>query len=218
MPERLSVTNTLDAIRVYCYHWIQSDEEDLFDESFLFEHLNARVSKAMLRIAIQELRTSDHFVTQMRDGVAYYRATIRLLQAAEAFLTLKQLSHIEWLEQNVGNVSATTDNVNSDTWAPLKNEGNTSQKADAISAIEDVVRHVEADNGFAASQPDVRNSLLYSLKAGVGMLKEHTPSREQVSALLLKPLKYLGDLFAKHAISELTKKATDKLLAWLSGS
>jgi hypothetical protein len=217
MPERLSITDTLDAVRVYCYYSIQNDEEEVFDEIFLFDRLNGRASKAMLRMALQQLQKSDHFVAQMRDGVAVYRATIKLLHTIEAFLKLKQLSPAEWLEQYVGNATAATDNVSSDTWEPLKNESNASQKEEVISAIEDVVRQVEADNGFAANQPEARNSLIYSLKVGVKMLKEHTPSREQITANILKPLKYIGDLFAKHSIGELAKKTTEKLLLWLSG-
>jgi hypothetical protein len=108
-------------------------------------------------------------------------------------------------------------NFGSDTWEPLKNESNPSQREEAITAIEDVVRHVETDNGFAASQPQARNSLVYSLRVGIKMLKEYTPSREQVTANILKPLKYISDLFAKHAIGELSKKATEKLMLWLSG-
>jgi hypothetical protein len=218
MPERLSITDTLDAVRVYCYYSIQNDEEDVFDEISLFDHLNGRVSKAMLRIALQELGKSEHLEARVqKNGARLYRATIKLLQTVEAFLALKQLSPAEWLEQNVGKATAATDNVSSDTWEPLKNESNASQKEEVISAIEDVVRQVEADNGFAANQPEARNSLIYSLKVGVKMLKEHTPSREQITANILKPLKYIGDLFAKHSIGELAKKAIEKLLLWLSG-
>jgi hypothetical protein len=218
MPERLSITDTLDAVRVYCYYSIQNDKGDVFDEDYLFHHLNGRVSRAMLRIALLELKTSAHLVAQVqRSGAPVYRATILLLHSVEGFLTLKKVSPSDWLQQNVGLGAAASGAVSSDTWEPLKKESDPSQREDAISVIEDVVRHVEADNGFAASQPEARNSILYSLKVGVKMLKEYTPSREQVTANILKPLKYVGDLFAKHTIGELAKKATEKLLLWLSG-
>jgi hypothetical protein len=219
MSGRLSVTDALDSVQVYCYYAIQYDKYDVFDEEILFRGLNERVSRSMLRIVLKELRSSGRLETQLElDGSLVYRASMSLLQTVEGFLALRELSSAEWLDQNIGSKAATTGNVSSDTWEPLKNESNPSQKEDAISAIEDVVRHVEADNGFAVSRPEARNSLLYSLKVGVKMLKEYTPSREQVIANILKPLKYLGDLFTKHTIEELAKKASEKLLLWLSGS
>ena len=218
MPERLSITDTLNAVRVYCYYSIQNDKGDVFDEEILFHDLNGRVSRAMLRIALQELRNSEYLLAQMqRSGSAVYRATIKLLQTVESFLLVKGLSPAEWLQQNVANATASFDDLNSDNWEPLKNESNPLQREEAITAIEEVVRQVEADNGFAANQPEARDSLVYSLRVGIKMLREYSPSREQVTANILKPLKYIGDLFAKHSIGELAKKATEKLLLWLSG-
>jgi hypothetical protein len=223
MPDRLSLPDTLVAVQVYWYYSMLNDKGDLLDEGLLFHHLNGRISRAMLRIAIEDLRDNLYISLYVeghtaRKGTYLYRANIKLVKNVEHFLSLKKLSPAEWLEQNVGTATAATDNVSSDTWEPLKNESNASQKEEVISAIEDVVRQVESDNGFAANEPEARNSLIYSLKVGVKMLKEHTPSREQVTANILKPLKYIGDLFAKHSIGELAKKATEKLMLWLSGS
>jgi hypothetical protein len=219
MPKHLAIEDTLDAVRVYCYHSIQKDIGDDFDVDDLFFGLNERVSRAMLRIALRELRGRSYFLASPQPkGEVLWRASIDLMKYVEGFLAKNEMSPEEWLQQNVGYIAASTDNVNSDTWEPLKNESNVPQREAAISAVEDVVRHVEADNGFAASQPEARNTILYSLKMGVMLLKEHAPSREQVTANILKPLKYIGDLFAKHTIGELAKKATEKLMLWLSGS
>ena len=223
MPERLSLPDTLVAVQVYWYYSMLNDKGDLLDEGLLFHHLNGRISRAMLRIAIQDLRDNLYINLYVeghtaRKGTNSYRANIKLVKNVEHFLSLKKLSPAEWLEQNVGTATAATDNVSSDTWEPLKNESNASQKEEVISAIEDVVRQVESDNGFAATSPRERDTVVYSLKAGIEILRSHMPSREQVTAFVLSPLKYIVRVFGQHATGELAKRAVEKVLSWLSES
>lgn len=226
MSDRLSASDSRVAVLVCCYVAVQSDQASTFSTSLFFSLLRERVSKAMISVIVEELKKTGLLAVatnRMNEprfnpvGEPFFIPTMKLLDLVERDLTSKKISASHRLEQILGVPVSSVANNSSDTWTPIVDDNDNSQRKEAISAVEEVIVRVEGDNGFAATNPSARDSILYSLRTGAEMLKNHTPSREQVSALLLKPLKYLGDLFAKHAISELTKKATDKLLAWLSG-
>jgi hypothetical protein len=215
MSDRLTSSKTEQAILFCCYAVIQSDDSVVFSERFFFERLNRRSSVSMIKIVLDHLLKQSYFTFDMDEEA--YEPTQKLVEHVEVLLSMERISYQEKLSGILQARSDAVDAEESDTWSPIREDSDSVAKKDAIEAVQNVIERVTADNGFNASQPKARNSILYSLNAGLEMLKEHTPSRDQVAALLLKPLKYLGDLFAKHAIGELTKKAAEKILAWLSG-
>jgi hypothetical protein len=215
MSDRFTSSQTQEAILISSYAAIQSDDDISFTEKRFFECLKSRSSMAMIRLVLQTLDDQNYFSFDPTDGLFF--PTRKLVEHVEGRLLIEGMSYQEKLSSIFQTASGAADSVDSDTWRPIVDESDGVAKQEAIEAVQDVIDRITTDNGFAGSQPEARNSILFSLNAGIEMLKAHMPSREQVTALLLKPLKYLGDLFAKHAIGELTKKATDKLLAWLSG-
>ncbi|MCA3379291.1 MAG: hypothetical protein INF65_12660 [Roseomonas sp.] len=110
------------------------------------------------------------------------------------------------------------DEQSSDSWHPIQADSSSDLGKDAIDSIQTVLDRVEADNGFAATSPRERDTIVYSLKVGIEILRSHLPSREQVTAFVLSPLKYIIRVFGQHATGELAKRAVEKVLSWLSES
>jgi hypothetical protein len=215
MSDRLTSSKTEQAILFCCYAVIQSDDSVVFSERFFFDRLNRRSSISMIKIVLDHLLKQSYFTFDIDQEA--YEPTQKLVEHVEVLLSMERISYQEKLSSILQAASDEPGSEESDTWTPIVEDSDSLAKKEAIEAVQAVIERVTADNGFNASQPKARNSILYSLSAGLEMLKEHTPSREQVKENLLKPLKYIGDLFTKHAIGELAKKATEKLLAWLSG-
>jgi hypothetical protein len=226
MSDRLSASDSRFAVLVCCYVAIQSDQASTFSTSLFFSLLRERVSKAMIGVVVEELKKTGLLAVatnRMNEpkfnpvGEPFFVPTMKLLELVERDLTSKKISASHRLEQILGVPVSSVANNSLDTWVPIVDDNDNLERKEAISAVEEIIVRVEGDNGFAATNPSARDSILYSLRTGVEMLKNHTPSREQVTANILKPLKYIGDLFAKHTIGELAKKATEKLVLWLSG-
>jgi hypothetical protein len=220
MSERLSSSATREAILFSCYMAIQRDDLTMISVSILFARLEGRSSANMIELVLKDLQNQAYFSLWSVDEAnkeAVYKPTPHLVKHVEEILSSEGVSLKDKLETIFPKKYDLPVSGVSDTWSPIKDDSENPAKQRAIEAVQDVIGRLEADNGFAASQPDIRNSILYSLKVGVGMLREYVPSREQITANILKPLKYVGDLFAKHTIGELAKKAIEKLLLWLSG-
>jgi hypothetical protein len=101
-----------------------------------------------------------------------------------------------------------------DKWEPLPIERDSPKHKEAVAAIEKTIETVKADNGYAATYPEERNSILWTLGAGVNALREGLITRQQVDVLLLKPLKYLAKKFVDSILGESAKATLAKLIAW----
>ena len=103
-----------------------------------------------------------------------------------------------------------------DEWAPLPLERNHPAYEPAVANLERVIDAVEGDNGFAAIEPENREIVVSSLRAGLDLIKNHIPDRKVVHSLVLGPLNWLKTRFAEAAIGELAKQAVVWLLKWLA--
>ncbi|MCH8997994.1 MAG: hypothetical protein IID48_06960 [Proteobacteria bacterium] len=103
-----------------------------------------------------------------------------------------------------------------DEWEPLPIDRTTPEYEKAVEALDDAVEKIEADNGYAANQPEERNSVVWSLKQGVAAIREMAPSLAQVRALVMDPLNSaiktlkesgpgLAAMFAREALKEWIK-------------
>ena len=110
------------------------------------------------------------------------------------------------------------DNNNDDTdsWEPLPIDRSRPEYEAVDEALDNAVQVVESDNGYAASEPEERDQIVWSLKQGLEAIRERLPSRSQVKSLIVAPLKFLAEKFATTAIGEAAKAALPKIAAWLA--
>lgn len=108
-----------------------------------------------------------------------------------------------------------TDAASDEDWEPLPIDRKTPEYEVAVEATEEVVRVVEQDNGYAANEPEERNQIVDSLKTGLRWVKEGAPSRAQIGATLLAPLKFLVSKFSGATMGEAAKVAVAAIAKWL---
>jgi hypothetical protein len=109
-----------------------------------------------------------------------------------------------------------TDNfTQQDEWSPLPLERETQASKDAIQSVETLLERVRGDNGFAVSEPEKHKSIVCSLETGLNALKNTLPTKEQLRALVVAPIKWLGARFVRAEIAELANQALQALQHWL---
>jgi hypothetical protein len=104
-----------------------------------------------------------------------------------------------------------------DVWSPLDIDRDNPLFFDAISKLEDAVEKIRGDNGFATTQPEIRNSILDTLEDGLIWLKEKAPSRAQIFQKILDPLRFIAGKFRDAVIGVSAKSAVDAIVSWLTG-
>lgn len=118
-------------------------------------------------------------------------------------------------EQEVGGIPSVSDN---DFWEPLPLERESDGYTDAVSKVEEAYSAILGNNGYAESDPDERNRIVWSIKVGLDQIKDGLPSKNQVREMLIKPLAYIGEKFAGASTGELAKAAVKALWAWITSS
>ncbi len=101
-------------------------------------------------------------------------------------------------------------------WEPLAIDRGSEPFKNALQKVDEAIRAIESDNGFAANEPTTRDNILENLKLGSEWLKLRTPSKAQVQSMLLIPLRWIGEKFGQSAVGEIAKEATKALLKWLN--
>ena len=82
-------------------------------------------------------------------------------------------------------------------------------------AEEEALETIQSDNGYAATEPEERNSIVWTIGAGVNALKEGLITKDQAQTLLLKPFKYLAKKFPDAIIGVSAKDAATAIWDWL---
>jgi len=96
-------------------------------------------------------------------------------------------------------------------WEPLPFEWDEKLLDAAEAAVEEALERVRGNNGFAASHAEEHKRLVWSLSTGLDALKRRVPSRAQIVEVLLKPLKWLAETFAKSVLGEVGKAAASSV-------
>lgn len=107
-------------------------------------------------------------------------------------------------------------NREDDQWQPLRIDRTSHEYSEATGVLERAVSVIESDNGYAANEPEERDQIVWSLKEGLKAIQEKLPSRAQMIALVVQPLKFMAKKFAETAMGEAAKAAIPKLIAWLA--
>jgi hypothetical protein len=103
-----------------------------------------------------------------------------------------------------------------DEWEPLPIDRESPDYEEAIGTLDEAIGIVAGNNGYAESEPDERNNILFSLRQGQTALTERQPSKAQINALVLQPLYFLARKFSESAMGEIAKIAATKIVAWLA--
>jgi hypothetical protein len=205
------------------YREFVSDKANSVTATEVFNLLKQSVSKNILASSLEALRTDELLGPHsgFRNSESIYRITVRGIGQAESSvksgkgplfegynnLDIFLAAHEQRQPSNL--------NPNNDVWEPLPIERGNPTYERVLESIEAVVDRVEGDNGYAASAPEERQNILWSLRTGLDALKSKFPTRTQVSELLVKPLTFLSHRFAENAVGELAKRAINLILGWL---
>jgi hypothetical protein len=100
-------------------------------------------------------------------------------------------------------------------WEPLKIDRDGEKYQEAVASSEAALREIEASNGYAARDPEERNSIVLTISGTLKALREASPSRATVVQGLLVPLRYISKKFSDAALGEIAKVAVAKILAFL---
>lgn len=111
-----------------------------------------------------------------------------------------------------------TQSQTEDVWEPLKIDKAATDYVEAVEKVETAIAKIRADNGYASTEPEERDNIVGALDSGLTRLKNGMPTRDELRALLLRPLKYITKRFADTALGEVAKAAFAALMKLLSGS
>lgn len=128
---------------------------------------------------------------------------------------LAAIDEIDKSPNQAPSIDVDSEQLSNDEWQPLPIDREDEHFVEALEAIEEAIEAIEGDNGYAATEPEERNGILYSAKGTLQALKEGTPSREQLISSLLKPFNYIAKKFGDGIIGVAAKKAADLIFSFL---
>ena len=100
-------------------------------------------------------------------------------------------------------------------WEPLPIQRAQPEFNVALKQCEEALETIQSDNGYAATEPEERNSIVWTIGAGVNALKEGLITKDQAQTLLLKPFEYLAKKFPDAIIGVSAKDAATAIWDWL---
>ncbi len=164
-------------------------------------------------------------VVTFLDGHGY--ALVQKVMGGEETCVAKiNASGLEYAEELIDETEATAPSDSPETvpapdavdvWEPLPIDRSNPEYSAAVDAVEQAVKVIEGDNGYAATHPDERNHIVWCLKEGLAAVKERLPSYAQVRSMIVAPLRFLAKKFAETVMGESAKLALAKVGEWLAG-
>ncbi len=99
-----------------------------------------------------------------------------------------------------------------DQWEPIALDRGSTEFKKALEATETAVNEIEGSNGYAATNPEERNSIVETLKAHLKLFKEGLISKGQAIEGLIKPLRFIATKFSDASMGEMAKRAVNFLI------
>lgn len=197
-------------------------------------------NQTLLHEALQTLAKSgliDVWSDEFADSVIYVPKPQSLFDSLkendpfQRLYMLKDNGH-NWLSQALSSINSQHGDIRAelqvepdtpdvdvvDIWEPIPIEVDGQFVQEAIAAAEHAIEQVEINNGYAATYPEERNSILATMKGTVESMKSGMPSRQSIVAGLLAPLRYLAKKFGEASMGEAAKLAITALSKLLFGS
>lgn len=176
-------------------HDLNQISENLFDGKILSSYLGRAcqdlISANLISEEYEEMSESHYYaitskgIIHVEDKLDIYASDIAIY-ARRGKAWLFQDPSLE--SETVSIETKSSKEIETDVWEPLAIDRTTSEYKNAVEALDHAAEKIEADNGYAASQPEERNNVVWSLKQGITALKEMAPSLAQVRALIIAPL------------------------------
>lgn len=215
MSKHLPYTQVKQIVLMMIYEILARDMQEFVTLNGLKVQFQGIASKAFMGHALQDLYQDDfiYFGTADEDDTDW-RITRNGLLEAEALISHDQELYAlvtSCLDENEESENL----ISSDFWAPLPIELSGKQYDHAIEASEAAYTEIKGSNGYAESEPQERDTVVWSLGEGLKQVKEGMPTRDQVISMLVKPFKYISEKFAGAAMGEVAKAAVKALLDWL---
>lgn len=123
---------------------------------------------------------------------------------------------LEFAEELIAEPRGTVQSDDVDVWEPLPIDRSTPEYDRAVTETEQALETIENDNGYAANEPEERDHVVWSVRAGLDAVKNGFPTLEQIQSFLLSRLKMLAAKFESTAMGIAAKSAVDALKDWLS--
>ncbi|MHA1597583.1 MAG: hypothetical protein ACTSV1_02580 [Alphaproteobacteria bacterium] len=189
--------------------------DDTGRSEFKFQLSPRLISKAVLSLRennLAELNSDAYEIEISAKGILHVERMIEEHPSSDIALYLSDTLPVDdngQIETEQGEVKS------SDQWEPLPIDRDSSEYQTAVSESESALETIQSDNGFAASQPDERNHIVWAVGAGLNALKEGLVTREQVQSLLLAPFRRVVKLFTEGLMKEAAEGAIDAVVSWL---
>ncbi|MGK7863995.1 hypothetical protein [Falsiroseomonas sp. E2-1-a4] len=211
------------AIFATLYLHLIEDTRSIWSLSDLSNFLGSRASLYMLRMIIDDLNNSGFLRSYSGEDVEFLpkglsAAEQTLVDHDGAIRTLEQLGVriSRQVDEDTAVDSEAAAGV-SEAWEPLPLDRDSYDFKSAVENTENLIERVRGDNGFAVAKPQQHAGMLWSLQTGLQALRAACPSKAQLAALLLAPMRWLVENFTKNAVGELAKQAGQqvaRLIGW----
>ena len=106
---------------------------------------------------------------------------------------------------------------NQNGWSPLPIERESPGYIEAVSKTEEALEVIEGDNGYADSELEERNHIVWAIGAGVNAVKEGLITKQQIDSLLLTPLRRVIERLKEGVTVEAARAAVQSIVEWLKG-
>lgn len=219
MAERYSYSDLKELAILMMYELLARDISDNVTIAQLKDFLGERASLNLLRNALLDIYEGDEFVyfgkgaedetdwRINRNGIKYAE------RLAKASPNLKR--QVNALLGDNTPEEGVSENEQSDDWEPLPLERAGPEYDNAVDMTETALSEISGNNGYAESESEERDRIVWSIGEGLKQIKDGLPSRNQVISMLVKPLKYISDKFAGASMGEIAKAAIKALMTWL---
>ena len=183
------------------------------------QRLGERASLNLLRQAMQA-NNEDELVyfSKAAEDNSDWRLTRKGIERAENFIK-SQPTLYKIVSDALGATSApdskSSDIAGEENWEPLPLDRDGKNFDAAVTATENALKEIEGNNGFAQSDPEKRNQIVWSLKEGLTIVKNGLPNRSQINAFIVAPLKFIAEKFSASVIGEAAKIALKAIATWL---
>lgn len=151
-------------------------------------------------------------VTSYEVGSSFFGLVEEQLESPESELSQTRIKYAEVNKETDGGEKLDY----GEGWRPLTIERDATEYTQAVDSLETAISDIAGHNEYADEEPEERDTIIISLRTGLDLVRNNYPTREQVHALIVRPLRYLSNRFASTIIGEAAKKAADHVLAWLS--
>jgi len=131
-------------------------------------------------------------------------------------ITSYMTNGVPWiLEPDEGGANVMED-IAAQDWEPLPIDRGNEDFGQMVLATEAAIQQIEANNGYAATEPDQRNGIVTALRGAIETIKSGAPSSAYIRAALIAPLTFISKKFAEGIVGQVAKTAADAVIKWLT--